>query len=492
MEFLDPKKRKAHRQKLFIGYGLIAIALTMMTMIIVFAAYGFDIDRKTGEVIQNGMIIVSAAPESARISINGTDEGTTDKRLSLPAGRYSVELAREGYRTWRHDVDLVGSAIEQLVYPFLFPADLSTKTLQAYTARPALTSQSPDRRWLLTQRPGDAAGTFQVVDLNDKDNPVSTVVLPSGIASTGQARQFSVVEWSTNNTDVLLKHTYDGKTEFIVLNRSNPSRSRNVTTTLGERTFTDVTLRDKQPDQFYLYNQADRSLYSSDLRNRQYALVASKVLSYKAYQKDTIMYVSPSSADTNKVTVHVIHKGRDRAVRSIAASPTYLLDAADFDGSLYMAIGGSNEPGVYLYKDPLSRFNNTEEALRSFRALTLPGATRISFSANARFISVQSGSQFAVYDAETERQFRYDTELAIVDKTHAAWMDGHRLSLVDRTGTVRVFDFDGTNMHELNTGVPGSDVYFDRDYTALFVLAPNEQTARNATVLTRTELRLDP
>lgn len=487
MEFLNPKKRRQHRQKLFIGYGLIAIALTMLTIIIYFAAYGFDVDHRTGQVIQNGMIIVNAAPEPARITVNGNDEGTTDKRLSLPAGQYNVKLTRDGYRDWQKDVDLMGSAIEQLVYPFMFPSTLSTKSIQDYSARPSMMTQSPDRRWLVLQKPGDPSNSFQVVDLNDEENPATTVVFPDGIITTGTTHSFSPVEWSTNNDDLLLKHVVDGKTEFVVFNHASPQKSRNLTTLFEARPFTSVTFRDRNPDLFYLYNASDKALYSTDSKARQYTLLAKDVLSYKGYQKDLVVYMSPAK-DTNKADVHFLYKGTDKVVRQVLASPVYTHDVADFDGSLYVAVGASNDKAVYILKDPLDSFSKTSDPPQSFRALALQGVTSLSFSTNARFVAAQAGDKFAVYDAETDRQYHYDIDAKLTAKSVATWMDGHRLSIIPADGKVRVFDFDGINLQTLNAGVAGTTVYFNRDYDALFTLAPKEK----AFSLNRTELRLNP
>src|SRR5690606_12414954 len=106
MDFLDPKKKRSHNIRLYIGYGLMAIALTIATLIVVFAAYGYGIDRKTGDVIQNGLLIVDSHPESAHIFINNEDKGTTDSRLVLPANAYTVELRRDGYLPWKLDINL--------------------------------------------------------------------------------------------------------------------------------------------------------------------------------------------------------------------------------------------------------------------------------------------------------------------------------------------------------------------------------------------------
>ena len=488
MEFLDPKKRRAHRQKLFIGYGLIAIALTMMTIVIFFAAYGYDIDRRTGQVIQNGMIILNAAPESARISINGNDEGNTDKRLSLPAGQYKVELSRQGYRSWRRDVNLSGGAIEQLVYPFLFPENLSTRAIQDYSDRPAVVSQSPDRRWLVVQRPGDAIGAFQVVDLNDTNNAAQTVVFPDGVLTSGSRHSFQAVEWSTDNNNLLLKHTVDGKTEFVVFNRDTPAKSRNLTKLFDGHAFTSVSFRDRNAGLFYLYNQADKTLYATDAKAAQYTLMASGVLSYKGYQKDLIVYIT-ADKDTTKADVHILYKGVDKVIKQVGASKTYLHDAADFNGKLYLAVGGSSDKEVFLFENPLDGLNASSTAPQAFLALPIDNPTSLKFSTNARFVAVQSESSFAIYDAETERHYRYNTKLDLESSTSATWMDGHRLTIIPKDGAVRVFDFDGTNMQSLNPGISGTGVYFDRDYKALFNLAqPDAKTYR----LTRTELRLNP
>ena len=63
MEYLDPKKHKAHLIRLAVGYLLIGIALILTTVILLYRAYGFGL--KNGEVIQNGLIFVSSRPNPA-------------------------------------------------------------------------------------------------------------------------------------------------------------------------------------------------------------------------------------------------------------------------------------------------------------------------------------------------------------------------------------------------------------------------------------------
>src|SRR5882757_4688705 len=105
MEFLDPKKQRAHLVRLFIGYFLIGTALILTTIILLYQAYGFGL--KNGKVIQNGLIYVSSNPSPADIYVNGQKRSeTTNVRLLMPAGQYTFELKRNGYRSWKRAINI--------------------------------------------------------------------------------------------------------------------------------------------------------------------------------------------------------------------------------------------------------------------------------------------------------------------------------------------------------------------------------------------------
>ena len=137
MDFLDPVKKRAHTRRLFIGYFLVGVAILMASAILVILSYGYDLDRKTGQVIQNGLIFANAAPDAATIYLNGKENGQTDKRLTVPAGQYDIEYRRQGYRTWKKQIQLDGSSIERLVYARLFPEKLEQAESTVFDVAPA-------------------------------------------------------------------------------------------------------------------------------------------------------------------------------------------------------------------------------------------------------------------------------------------------------------------------------------------------------------------
>ncbi|MDQ3123195.1 MAG: PEGA domain-containing protein, partial [bacterium] len=149
MDFLDPKRKRAHRRRLFIGYVLMSIVVALGTMVILYLAYGYDIDRKTGTVIQNGIVFVESQPSGASVFLNGIHQNSrTGTRMVLPEGVYTVRLEAEGYRTWERTFNLEGGQLQRLIYPFLIPDTLEGTAVKNYETLPLLTTQSPDRRWV--------------------------------------------------------------------------------------------------------------------------------------------------------------------------------------------------------------------------------------------------------------------------------------------------------------------------------------------------------
>src|ERR1035437_5316433 len=102
MDFLDPRKKRQFHIRLILGYVLVGIAIALATVILVYGAYGYSINTKTGTVVQNGLLFVDSKPGGANIYLNGASRNaTTAARLVLATGNYSLKLTRTGYHDWQ-------------------------------------------------------------------------------------------------------------------------------------------------------------------------------------------------------------------------------------------------------------------------------------------------------------------------------------------------------------------------------------------------------
>lgn len=93
---------------------LLSIFLVILLGIIAYArGYRFDVKRKS--LTSTGIISVNSNPKSAKIYINGElYDGVTDVDVTLPNGRYTIEIKKDGYTEWKREVALKGEIVMSL------------------------------------------------------------------------------------------------------------------------------------------------------------------------------------------------------------------------------------------------------------------------------------------------------------------------------------------------------------------------------------------
>lgn len=490
MDFLDPKKKRAHHIRLYIGYALMSIAVLTIAFLMVFQAYGYNYNFKTGDITQNGLLFVDAHPDQARVILNGRDRGLTDKRLILKAGSYELELQREGYRSWQRRFMLDGGEIERFSYPFLFPEKFVPVERQLFRTAPSFASQSPDQRWLVIGQPHSPLG-LSLTALNSGISTTATLNLPKNLFTTaGSKHVVEPVEWAKDNQHIVVKHVHDAGTEFVLIDIQEPANSKNLSSVFAKVSFTDISLFDKRFDRYYLYNENTQVLRTADLSTQTTAGFLDRVLEFRSHGDNAVLYATTAGAAKGRVLINVREGNETFTVRDFPANSKYLLDIARFDSRWYIIAGAAKEDKVYVLRDPVESLRRSPGSkIVPAAILPIDNPQFASFSSNARFVAVQAGSSFATYDAETDSSFRYDTELELAKNQKAAWMDGHRLTLTSGN-LVHIFDYDGINSHATIPGYNGTRPYFDSDYQSMYSFAPSEIKGRAA--LVQAKLTVDP
>ena len=478
MDYLDPQKQFRHRIILLTGYVFIALAIIIGTLILLYEAYGFGLG-KNGTVIQNGLFFFSSQPNPANIYVNGVlNSAQTNTRLVLPAAIYHIKLSRNGYRSWQRTIELDGGSVEHFDYPFLFPTKLTSKKLQPYTAAPSIVTQSPDHRWLVVQE-SNAPTTFDVYDLSNPTKAPTDISIPASLvtkATSGESWQLG--EWADDNQHILLQHNYDGKAEFILVDRTNPSQSLNLNTTLSANP-TKLTLNNKKYNQYYLYDAASSSLSTSTLSSPPAVPVLQGVLAYQTYASNTVLYATASGAPSGKVLIKLAVGSQTYNVRSLPVGTSYLLNLTQYNGTLYVAVGATSDNRVYIYRDPVGQLSALpDHSLVPLQVLHVNAPNYLSFSTNAQFIMAEDGTQFGVYDIENAKGYNYTAAESVdVPQAHATWMDGDRLTYISN-GKLVVFDYDDTNEQTLVPAVSSYLPAFAPDYHYVYLLAPGTTTGQ--------------
>ncbi len=470
MDYLDPKKEYQHRLIILTGYMLLAVAIVTATLILLNTAYGYGV--KNGLVIQNGWAFFSSQPHPANISVNGTPpKANTNTRLELAEGIYRIKLSRNGYHDWQRTIELRGGTVEHFDYPLLIPKSLVTKKRQNYSSAPGFTTQSPDQRWLFVQQP-DSMSVFEVYDLKNIAKPPISLELPSGLLSKAIAHEtWQLEEWADDNQHVVLKHSYDDKIEYILVDRTAPEQSVNLNNSLAVDP-TKLTLVDRKYDRYYLYDEQAATLQTSSLKTSAPITVLTRVLAYQSYSDDTLLYVTSSGEVADKVQVRLKTGNRTSLIRSLPSGSAYLLDLTKYANKMYVVAGATNQSKVFIYRDPVGQLNaQPENAVSPIQVLHVEQPNYVSFSRNAQYIVAENGSHFGVYDIENKNGFNYIVPFKPeVPNTHADWMDGNRLTYVSG-GKLIIFDYDSTNSEMLMTANSAYLPAFAPDYKYVYDLA---------------------
>lgn len=473
MDFLDPARQARHRIILWVGYILIAAGIVIATLVLLYQAYGFGLG-KNGTVIQSGLVFLSSQPHPANIYLNNKlNSSQTNARIALPAGIYHVQLTRDGYRNWQRTIEVEGGDVQHFDYPLLIPKKLADKKIQSYVSAPPLTTQSPDRRWLLVEKPGSMT-SFELFDLKSSTKLSTELNLPEGLltkaATPGENWQLD--DWAGDNKHVVLQHNFDGKSEFILIDRGDVAKSQNLNKVLSANP-SKLTLLDKKYDQYYLYDAKTASLQKAKLSAPASEPVLEHVLAYQSYGSDTLLYATDSGAPAGKVLVKLKIGDNTYPERTFPAGGTYLLDLTKYSGTLYVAAGASNVDRTYIYKDPVGQLKKLpKHALVPAQVLHVTQPNFVSFSTNAQFIMAENGNQFGVYDIENEKGYNYITPQPLdAPQQHADWMDGNRLTYVTG-GRLLMFDYDDTNQQIM---MPAGSAYlpaFSPNFKFVYTLAP--------------------
>lgn len=493
MDFLDPQAKRLRTLRLMTGYVLLTILILTLSTILVFRAYGFDVDRSTGEVIQNGLVYIDSAPDDAAIYVNGSlYKDRTNTRLTLAEGTYDIEIRKDGYRDWKRSLDIKGGNVQRLVYPLLVLNDHEQREIANYGAtRPILTTQSPDRRWLIVSK-ASTLNEFIEYDLNNIDTSSAQpeqrpFSVPLAIFTQADgSHTLEEIEWSTDNDHSLIKHTYTGGFEYVVISRKNPDTSFNINKLLGV-TVDDVNLRDKKFNEWYIYRKDGGLLQIADTK-KSIVPAFTGVTAFKTHDETVVLYAQ-TGVDGNQ-DVYLRQNNETHLIRSVKSGEVKL-EIARYDGSWYAVIGSSGDRKAYIYKDPLKVVNRLK-GLKPAPVAVLHadnGLDQVAFSTNTRFIMAQNGQHIGTYDAERDEMHSFDVSQPFDEGTKLKWMDGHRM-IARSDGTIMIFDFDGSNVQKIIKAYAGNATYFDRDYTVLYSLN-SSQTTPDTSALVRSNLRFE-
>lgn len=462
----------------FFTYGVMTVATVVLTALLVLVALGYRLD-KDFTFSQGGLVQFRSLPSSASVTIDGKKQDfNTPNKANLAAGQHTVGMELNGYVPWGKTVDLNAGQLLWLNYARMIPNSITTGTLKEYPSV-ASTLPSPDRHWLLMQMKANEPD-YTLVDYNDEKKPqYTTLAMPDGLFTKkdGKYGTFSMIEWDLQSKYVLIRHENGDTTEYVRLDRSKPADAVNLT-----RTF---SLNIKQAhfsgsNASTIFAKTDDVLRKLDVNGpTASASLVNGLKDFAVYGEDTIAFASVQEKTTgDQTTTHqmvgIFKGGKITPVREFAADAKIKIAYSEYDNHSYLAITDQGASTIDVVRD--ATVTGTSKQASLFNQFNLGQSVNyLSFSSNGRMVVAQHGKKFATFDIETDKTYTRDLDFGTDQTGELKWLDDYYL-YSDDGGRLRIFEFDGTNQHEITTVAPGHDVMLSANGKQLLSIGQNSST----------------
>ncbi len=494
MDYLDPEKKRKHRQRIAVGYMLLGLVIGAITLIVLLAGYGYGIDSKTGEFVQNGIMFVDTRHESTDVSLNGERYGQTDLRLVLREGDYSLVASRDGYRDWKRDVSIQGGSLRKLTYGLIIPETLQTESQFTLEELPTKAIQSIDKDRVFAW---DSAldNTLLAVDITQDPATVQRISLEPLLTTIDNATEeplkisdMTFVDFDSSDERVLTEVEIGGKMYSWLIDTGSIEESINITNTLPSAFQNDdveVSMIDRNPSRYYVFDKTAGELYESELRGNSLSLVSlpdidNKVLDFTGFGADWSLFVSESDGDEGLVDVYFRDNEDTVLVKQMKTSDEYFLSLSNNSGKPFIGISATSENAAFVYVDPIDylRRNTGSSIPAPATILGVQDLLGITMSNDASVVMAFNESRVATYDFFSEDTHYTELDHTLSAKEQLKWIDGQHYSYVV-DGTVWMIDYDGSNQQQL-TSASATGIFYSDDSEGYFSFTSNDSQEEGA------------
>jgi len=463
----NPSKRKRRARLVFV-YTLMATSIIAGVVILMLIIQGYRFNRYDGKVEQGGLVQFDSKPSGATVTLDGNSlSAKTASKLTVSAGTHQVTMSRDGYLSWTKSVSVKAGSVLWLNYTRLYPTHPKITTVASYDT---LTSEliSPNRKQAaLIATP--TLGVLYAIPLNDEKPDLRKVTIETDAMTTPTdpaSAVFSLVTWDQDSQYVIVKHSYDNKTEYLSVDTSN-GNATNITKVLGvSATRLEYVLGDHNA--IYLLTDA-HELRRGDLSA---ATISGPLLTnltdFAQADRSTVTYETVRATDGTRSVGYLTNgASRPRSVHTIKddGSASFKFRMGTYYGDHYLILAYGDTTTIYTADVPSSDSSSTLNWQRVGWLATKGGVSALGFSPDIqRFVYAQMANSAATYDLETNVVAKVTFQGTLARSID--WIDNFHIASTSGNASY-FYDFDGTNgravasnVVDVQTVISENDKYF--------------------------------
>lgn len=438
-------------------YSVMTLLVIIIVTALVLVILGYRI--RAGQIEQDALVQFASVPSGASVSVDGKAIGTnTPTKSALPAGKYTFTMSLNNYQPWTKTTTLQSGVLRWLNYALLVPKKLPVTAIASYPTVDASLAVQGGRFMLIQEKSSEP--TFHVTDLTSDTPKTTTITIPatsySEATTEGVIHSFTATEWDSGGRFIIVKHTYADKSEWLVVDTQDVTKTQNLTT-LYALDMSAVHFSGTSGTALY-------SLSSGDIRKIDLSggtisrALVSNATSFSIYNTNIITYVGVGKAGTAQRVVGVYRDGDAsptvlRTTTSDAAESLMIATTHYFNDD-YVAIAEGKKVDILSGNYPNTPKNAS--SLKMYASYTLKSDVKaLSFSTAGDYVFTQNGNYFTSYSLEynsySQTTVTAGTVLSTLD-----WLTDNDL-WSNQDGSIVIREVDGANVHTLNKAVGGQD-----------------------------------
>lgn len=474
--YRPPSKRKQAIRHALIYTGMTLSVIALVTGI-VFFILGFRFDADNGRLEQGALLQFATEPSGATIAVDGkTITPRTPAKYSVLAGEHTFRMSKDGYETWSKTLDVKAGTLTWLNYARLIPVNRPVETVESYSSLAGMIT-SPDGKMILSITDASRP-TMQLADIRSNDVKLSTVTLPAELYTDATTKDvshtFTLGSWDTGGRYVLVNHTYNGKSEWLVVDTRDVNASKNITRVLDIE-ITSPVFSGTNGSVVYALSAGDIRKLDLSAATISRSLV-SGVTAFSLYDNTIITYEGKDATDSTKHVVGVYREGDSapHVLRSVSVDVPLKIATSRYFNQDYVAIAEGSRIDILRGSYPSSSSDDTTSLGIVSTVDFAPSTTHLSFSPKGDYVLAQTNASFVSYDVEHARVNR-----SIVGQDPSAkvsplrWIDDDHV-WSDAEGQLTLREFDGANNTVISPAAMGFGSVISDNDTYMYSIGKTE------------------
>ncbi len=480
------RSKRAERRRLILTYTLVPALIVGLVVLLVMYMLGYRFSLESHTVSQGGLLQLGTQPTGAEVTVDTTTlPNRTVTRFDATAGLHTVVMRRDGYIPWQKTVTVEPGKVLWLNYARLIPQTIKQTTVGQYAAIGSSAASSQR----LVVLPDVAKPELIVTTLGETPRQ-TTVAIPATISTrTAATSRYEVAKLSTSGRYALVKHTVGNQYEWWLVDTQSPDRSRNITTIVGEQTDEPLLGANDEQQLYVLVNHELRLIDAA--RQTLSAPLVANVAEVQQSARGVIAYVTRAQGKPSQRVAGYYTPGaaKPHVVKTYYddGRTTLRLRMAEYNGERYVVLQYGTT--IEISATQLRPSDSAQDlSLTSLATLAVPeGADYVSFSPTARFVVSQHAATYLTYDLELNSLSTTSLKGDSARTRPLAWLDAYTV-WSDRSGQLRLYEFDGANAHTIGQVIEGQTAVLGSDGKYIYAFQPSEDGAVN---LVRFHLRIE-